>query len=336
MYILTEGLTVDDVVIIANYEGLSATTPISVTNFAPISIEIAQKPTKTTYLLNETLDLTGLIAKITFNDGTSSQLLNGEGVTVSPSEDLQTDDTTITVSYTFNGITVTTTFEIIVVNASSTLSDNSWETIRIVSESGLASQIWNIGDTKNATVNGNTYTFRIIGFDHDDLATTLSNGRTKAGITFEMDDVYETTYRLNSSYNLTKWANTTMYTSSLPSLLELFENDLKNCIKEVKKMTGYSTELTTDIHKLFILSAYELVEGLENIDGYIPTYVDGTVYEYYKSGNSYLKTAQWWLRTFVRVYSTNRCEFAYVYGNSTILQSSPGSVAKAIAPAFCI
>lgn len=336
-----ESLTVDDTVITAEYEGFSDTTPISVTNFAPILIEITQKPSKTTYLVNESLDLNGLIAKITFNDGTSSQLLNGEGVVVTPTENLQTDNKTITVSYTFNGITVTTTFEIDVINASSTLSSNSWETIRMISESGSASKIWNVGDTKDVTIGSEVYTFRIIGFDHDDLVTPLANGRTKAGITFEMTTFTNATYkRYSTNFPSVPWASQLIYKTHLPAIFETIESDLKSLIKPVNKNTIINKAMTTDIHNLFVLSVLEYT----NDTTYIASeYLDlsqmvgeGSQYDYYKAGNSFDKNGNCWLRSSSvasptgteRVYSAM---LKYGYFNSPTAQTT-----ASLSLAFCI
>lgn len=61
------------------------------------------------------------------------------------------------------------------VSASTTLNDNSWETIRRISDAGTGSNYWSIGDRKAVTVNGTvgtqavngTYYAYIIGFNHN-------------------------------------------------------------------------------------------------------------------------------------------------------------------------
>ena len=62
------------------------------------------------------------------------------------------------------------------VSASTTLNDNSWETIRKISDAGTGANYWSVGDCKEVTLNGTvghltlsnytTYAF-IIGFNHN-------------------------------------------------------------------------------------------------------------------------------------------------------------------------
>ena len=61
------------------------------------------------------------------------------------------------------------------VSASTTLNDNSWETIHAISDAGTGANYWSVGDCKAVTVNGTvgtqavngTYYAYIIGFNHN-------------------------------------------------------------------------------------------------------------------------------------------------------------------------
>lgn len=77
---------------------------------------------------------------------------------------------------TSNIVNVTSSYDTTLVFASTTLNDNSWETIRGISDAGRGANYWSIGDRKAVTLNGTvgaltlsnftTYAF-IIGFNHN-------------------------------------------------------------------------------------------------------------------------------------------------------------------------
>lgn len=215
--------------------------------------------------------------------------------------------------------------------------NNSWETIKKMADAGKASSIWKIGDIKEVFINGVPYAFRIIGFDHDDLATPLKNGRTKAGITLNMSGVTTTAYAI-ADYNTrfySKWADTPMYTSTLPSIFETLEETLKPYIKEVLKVTNASSGLTTDIHKLFLPAVSEIVEtaGSEFFKE-----SEGTTYEYYRSGNPIWKGVSYWTRTYTKSMSTSGgvrgC--AYTYTSSIAFNTNDARNSFRLSLAFCI
>lgn len=79
-------------------------------------IAISTQPTKTTYTEGETFDPAGMVVKATYSNGDIAEVT---GYTFEPSGALTTSDTNVTVSYTEDGITMTST-QAITVNAVST------------------------------------------------------------------------------------------------------------------------------------------------------------------------------------------------------------------------
>ena len=73
-------------------------------------IEVTTQPTKTSYTEGDALDLTGLVITATYSDETTSNVT--EDCTFSPADGaaLALSDTTVSVSYTFSGKTVNTSF----------------------------------------------------------------------------------------------------------------------------------------------------------------------------------------------------------------------------------
>lgn len=180
------------------------------------------------------------------------------------------------------------------------LEATSWDNIAVVSKFGQAPNYWKVGDKKNITVNGVTYSAQIIGFDHDTL-TTADGDRTKAGITFQLVDCLKTTYQMNSSNtNVNGWRGSAMRTSTMATLLNQLSSDLKNVLKFVNKVTSKGNNqsaLETTSDKLFLLSEIEIFGATQY------SYAgEGKQYEYYSAGNSTIKkvngsASYWWERS---------------------------------------
>lgn len=89
------------------------TATVTVAMPALTAISIAQQPTKTAYTEGETFDATGLTLTATYANGlTQTILLGAPGLTLQPTAPLKPTDTSITVSYTEGGVTVTATIAI--------------------------------------------------------------------------------------------------------------------------------------------------------------------------------------------------------------------------------
>lgn len=78
------------------------------------SISITRNPTKTTYTAGEKINYDGLIVTATYSDSSTGLVKNL--CTINPVEgSVINSDTTVTVSYKFDGITKTATFSLEVV-----------------------------------------------------------------------------------------------------------------------------------------------------------------------------------------------------------------------------
>ncbi len=124
-------------------------------------------------------------------------------------------------------------YKVKILEVDSILKNNSWEQINVISESGIASSIWNIGDEIDITLSGTyneTVTLQIWDFNHFDK----SDGSGKAGIVFGMKNLMKNEQVLNS-YNSTYggWNNTYMKTHDMSNILESMPSSLQSYIKEV-------------------------------------------------------------------------------------------------------
>jgi len=70
------------------------------------SIAVTTAPTKTSYSVGESFNATGMVVTATYSDGSSGAVT---GYTTSPVTALTTNDTTITITYTYGGVTKTAT-----------------------------------------------------------------------------------------------------------------------------------------------------------------------------------------------------------------------------------
>lgn len=174
----------------------------------------------------------------------------------------------------------------------SSFAGASWGTIKAVSEAGLASSLWNVGDEKQITLTtGETVTMVILGFDHDDLA---SGG--KAGITLGTKNCLATSYVMNSAsktydgnsgYNAGGWLNSDMRNTTMPLIKGYLPSEVKNVIKTVKKKTSKGTLLSTLLEtndELFLFSLEEVMGTINySTTGQNSFAGEGTQYEYFKN-----------------------------------------------------
>lgn len=149
---------------------------------------------------------------------------------------------------------------------------------------------------------GETVTSVIVGFNHDQLASSTAYGEATAtgmaGISVGMANCLKTKYPMESTdSNTGGWGNSLLRTTLQEEIWDGMISSLKNIIKTVKKsynIGGGSSTISSSNDTLFIPSSTEITG-----DTY---YLEGKQYAYYLAGNSQLKTvdgvlSEWWLRT---------------------------------------
>ena len=212
------------------------------------------------------------------------------------------------------------------VSASTTLNDNSWETIRKISDAGTGANYWSIGDRKAVTLNGTVgqltlsnytkYAF-IIGFNHNQnleganrihfqLAKTALTGGTDVCL---CDNSYSSAvspaggFCMNfNSTNTGGWKDSVMRKiicgaeqgGTTISILNAISDDLKSALKSVTKYTdntgGGSTAasaVTATTDYFFLLSEYEVFGSISYAN--INEKNKQAQYAYYSAGNSKIK-----------------------------------------------
>ena len=110
-YAPTGSLTVNDTRVIITYKGKTTTISISVKKIEKVleRLEITVPPNKTTYEEGEKFDSTGMVITAIYSDGTKEIITN---YNCFPVVELTTSHDKVTISYTYQGKTVTQTYAI--------------------------------------------------------------------------------------------------------------------------------------------------------------------------------------------------------------------------------
>ena len=199
-----------------------------------------------------------------------------------------------------------------------------------------------VGSQVTIALNGMDYAFDVIGFNHDTLTTSTAYGANtktgKAGITFQMHDMFATFYAMNSSNtNSGGWKSSAMRTSTMATMKGYLPAAWQTAIKPVNKVSGTGggsssgTETVSD--SCFLLAETEIFGSTTySVSG------EGTQYAYYKAGNSKVKNKGgsadlWWERSPYRLTSYSFC-IVDENGNAATLRAANNIAGVAFG--FCV
>ena len=267
----------------------------------------------------------GKITVTSSNTSVATVSLSGTTVTVSSVNDTN-GEATITVSVaegTNYKAPANKTCKVTASFVSTTLNDNSWATIKAVSDANQGSNYWKVGDTKRITINGKVgnFTFSnlsidafILGFNHNsakegDKRIHFAIGKINGTMVSLVDSQFgnEKTsagyFHMNTSRtNSGGWKGSAMYKTLLGnsgtptspvanSLMAALPSDLRAVMKSVTKYTdntgnssNVAANVTASTDYLTLLAEFE-VQGART---YANQYEQNSQlqYEYFKSGNS--------------------------------------------------
>ena len=177
--------------------------------------------------------------------------------------------------------------------AISNCTDMTNETTIVYVDHGDVHRKISVGDQVTLPLNGTNYAFDVIGFNHDALTTPTAYGAAtatgKAGITFQMHDLFGTYFAMNDTrFNVGGWKGSKMRTSTMVTMYGYLPSDWQTAIKLVNKASGTGggsssgTETVSD--SCFLLAEVEIFRSTAySVTG------EGTQYAYYKAGNSKVK-----------------------------------------------
>ena len=248
------------------------------------------------------------------------------------------------------------------------LNDMSWADIRKISDAGLASSYFNVGDRKAITLNGTagslslngTYYCYIIGIDHNSAIEGTNRIHFQFGYTAASGGVHiafvDSGYggghtsglyfnMNNAKSNSGGWSNSRMRTTIIPTFKACLPPDLQAVLKTVTKYSdntgggsntaSYVTATTDDI---FLLAEWEVFGARSYANSAEQNYQ--AQYAYYSAGNSKVRyrhsstgsTAAWWFRSVRAGYSNNFC-IAQTSGSATY---GGANNSYGFAPCFCV
>ena len=247
------------------------------------------------------------------------------------------------------------------------LNDISWEDIGRISDAGLASSYFSVGDRKAVALSGTvgslslsgTYYCYIIGIDHNSSKEGTNRIHFQFGYTAASGGVHiafiDSTYgsssssacfHMNSSNtNSGGWSSSYARGTLCPAFKSAMPSDLQAVLKTTTKYSdntggGSNTAsyVTATSEEVFLLAEFEVFGTRSYANSAEKNYQ--AQYAWYSAGNSKVRyrhsstgsTAIWWLRS---VYAGNSSTFCFVnlsggagYGDANF--------SFGFAPAFCV
>ena len=212
-------------------------------------------------------------------------------------------------------------------------AEDSWETIAKVVKLGKASEVYNVGDTKEVTVEGysngdeQTFTVRIANISTPEECNSEGFSQTACGFVVEFEDII-TTHNMNSTAtNVGGWPASELYSFVTEDIYNALPSDLKNVIIDTYTVSSHSNSDSsnfTSVDKLYLLLTKEVwgKGGTSNIITTDTAEAETRQLDYYKnngvttSNYSGVKktyqgsTSAWWLRS---VQSNISIYFYYVH-----------------------
>ena len=247
------------------------------------------------------------------------------------------------------------------------LNDISWEDIGRISDAGLASSYFSVGDRKAVALSGTvgslslsgTYYCYIIGIDHNSSKEGTNRIHFQFGYTAASGGVHiafiDSTYgsssssacfHMNSSNtNSGGWSSSYARGTLCPAFKSAMPSDLQAVLKTTTKYSdntggGSNTAsyVTATSEEVFLLAEFEVFVTRSYANSAEKNYQ--AQYAWYSAGNSKVRyrhsstgsTARWWLRSVNADSSAGFCRV----GTSGSATFNGAIISYGFAPAFCV
>ena len=341
-------LTLSESAVTLNSDNTSKTVTVTRSGSGTISVESSDTSVATVSLSGTTITITSvndttgtatITVKVAASDNYNAPANKTIAVTASFKPTASTSATS-GVSYTSGMSGLSASDVSLFAEAISNNSSITSTTSTVYVDFGSVHRKLSVGDQVSLSLNGTSYAFDIIGFNHDALTTATAYGSStatgKAGITLQMHDIFATTYPMNSSNtNSGGWNSSVMRSTTMGTMKGYLPSAWQSVIKPVNKKTSagsQSTTINTTSDSCFLLSEIEIFGTTTySVSG------EGTQYAYYKAGNSTVKNKSgsanvWWERSPHSSYSTRFC-LVISSGGAT---NSSASTSGGVAFGFCV
>lgn len=297
-------------------------------------ISITTQPNITTYAVGGSFDSTGMVVTATYDTGVTKEVT---GFTFSPQTFSSAGTKTVTISYTENGVTKTTTLSVTVIQVGN-FATSTWAEIKAAVQAGIGgldlSEYWALGDTKSVTLTTNeVIELQIAGFNHD----TYSDGVT-APVTLVMKNCLNTGFAMNNfDDNTGGYPASAMKTYVETNIYNKLPSDLKAIVAPVKKKcyTTYNqaSSLSEANYNVWLLSEVEVL----GTNTYTIGNGEGTKYPIFTDDASRVKKIgnlgyNWWLRS---AYASHSNRFVCVLSSGAVYFTYASSIIG-VAVGLCV
>ena len=277
---------------------------------------------KTSGTVTVTRSGTGAVSATSSNTAAATVSVSGTTITVTAKAN---GSATITVNVAADGnynAPASKTFAVSVTLVSKTLNDNSWATIKSVSDAGQGANYWSVGATKSVTINGKVGATTIsslkvdafiIGFNHNSGKEGSNRihfllGKISGKFVGLVDSSYGSTTSTSGAFTMNTsntnsggWGSSQMRSKVLGSassptsptantLMAALPSDLRAVMKSCTKYTdnkgggNTASNVSSTTDYLFLLSEYEVFATHQYCNDAEPNYQ--AQYDYFKAGNS--------------------------------------------------
>lgn len=204
----------------------------------PTSLSLVNTTPKTSAI---TYNGDGTLSVLSNNSGIATASLYGATITVTGVADGSTTiKVTASAGMNYNSRTVNLSVSVTVYN----FTTDSWSKIAQASASGIASEVYSLGDTKDIELTGiGTMTLEIADFNHDYLSGSTS--AKKAGISMITRDLLPYERRMNrSDTNVGGFPASALYDYLNGTILNDMPSDLRSVLKTIYKWYGTGNATT--------------------------------------------------------------------------------------------
>ena len=316
---------------------------------------------KTSGTVTVTRSGTGAVSATSSNTAAATVSVSGTTITVTAKAN---GSATITVNVAADGnynAPASKTFAVSVTLVSKTLNDNSWATIKSVSDAGQGANYWSVGATKSVTINGKVGATTIsslkvdafiIGFNHNSGKEGSNRihfllGKISSKFVGLVDSNYSSTTSTSGAFTMNTsntnsggWGSSQMRSKVLGSassptsptantLLAALPSDLRAVMKSCTKYTdnkgggNTASNVSSTTDYLFLLSEYEVFATHQYCNDAEPNYQ--AQYDYFKAGNSKVANKHSATGT-AAVWWLRSPNYATTINNSFCAVSSSGSL----------
>lgn len=140
------------------------------------------------------------------------------------------------------------------------LNSFPWKTIKFLSDNGLASDYFSLGDTKTFTVGGNTFTAKLVDTAYNGQSGMVFLATTNANVVYQV-------WIGEPPNNTGGWGVSPLRTTLDGSVLSSIQSDLRNIIKEVSVKYGQGGSSASSQSKVSSVNCKLFLPSVSEIQG---------------------------------------------------------------------